>query len=103
MAVQVSRKSSGSGLSRQTKERIRGIVVHILLIHAAIVFLMPFLARTSREDLTRLRQRVAGELTTTFASHYTDEISLREAIDVETLQRYARQATGQKFLIRPQR
>ena len=65
--------------------------------------LTPFLARTSREDLARLRQRVADELTTTFASHYTDEISLRGALDLETLQRYARQATGQKFLLRPQR
>jgi NADPH:quinone reductase-like Zn-dependent oxidoreductase len=64
--------------------------------------LMPFLARTSREDLARLRQRVADELTTTFASHYTDEISLRQALDVETLRRYARQATGEKFLLRPQ-
>jgi NADPH:quinone reductase-like Zn-dependent oxidoreductase len=65
--------------------------------------LTPFLARTSREDLARMRQRVADELTTTFASHYTDEISLREALDVPTLQRYAQQATGQKFLLRPQR
>ena len=65
--------------------------------------LMPFLARTSPEDLGRLQRRVAAELTTTFASQYTDEISLREALDVETLQRYARQATGQKFLVRPQR
>jgi NADPH2:quinone reductase len=65
--------------------------------------LTPFLARTSSEDLARLRQRVANELTTTFASHYTDQISLREALDVETLQRYARQATGEKFLLRPQR
>jgi len=64
--------------------------------------LTPFLARTSREDLTRLRQRVADELTTTFASHYTDQISLREALDVETVRRYARLATGQKFLVRPQ-
>jgi NADPH:quinone reductase len=65
--------------------------------------LTPFLARTSGEDLARLRQRVADELTTTFASHYTDQISLREALDVETLQRYARQATGEKFLLQPQR
>src|SRR3954469_2333625 len=43
MAVQVSRKSSTSGLSREAKERIRGIVIHILLIPAAVVFLMPFL------------------------------------------------------------
>ena len=65
--------------------------------------LTPFLARTSGADLARLRQRVADELTTTFASHYTDQISLRETLDVETLHRYARQATGQKFLLRPQR
>jgi hypothetical protein len=64
--------------------------------------LTPFLARTSGEDLARLRRRVADELTTTFASHYTDQISLREVLDVETLQRCARQATGQKFLLRPQ-
>jgi len=65
--------------------------------------LTPFLARTSREDLTRLRQRVADELTTTFASHYTEQISLREALDLDTVRRYSRQATGQKFLVTPQR
>src|SRR5215203_7381041 len=43
MAVHVSRKTSTSGLSRETKERIRGIVIHILLIPAALVFLLPFL------------------------------------------------------------
>ena len=64
--------------------------------------LTPFLARTGSDDLARLRQRVANELTTTFASHYTDQISLCEALEVETLQRYARQATGEKFLLRPQ-
>ena len=64
--------------------------------------LTPFLARTSLEDLARLRQRVADELTTTFASRYTDEISLREVVEVGTLQRCARQATGEKFLLRPQ-
>jgi hypothetical protein len=65
--------------------------------------LTPFLARTSGEDLARMRRRVSDELTTTFASHYTDQISLREVLDVETLQRCARRATGQKFLLRPQR
>jgi NADPH:quinone reductase-like Zn-dependent oxidoreductase len=65
--------------------------------------LTPFLARTSTEDLARLRRRVADELTTTFASHYTAEVSLRDLLDVETLQRCARQATGEKFLLRPQR
>jgi NADPH:quinone reductase-like Zn-dependent oxidoreductase len=65
--------------------------------------LTPFLARTSGEDLARMRRRVSDELTTTFASHYTDQISLREVLDVVTLQRCARRATGQKFLLRPQR
>jgi NADPH:quinone reductase-like Zn-dependent oxidoreductase len=65
--------------------------------------LTPFLARSSVEDLARLRQRVVDELTTTFASHYSDRISLREALDLETLQRYARQATGEKFLVEPSR
>ncbi|MCZ4498106.1 MAG: oxidase [Marmoricola sp.] len=65
--------------------------------------LTPFLARTGAADLARLRHRVADELTTTFASHYTDQISLPEALDVQTLQRYARQATGEKFLLQPQR
>lgn len=64
--------------------------------------LTPFLARTAPEDLSRLRQRVADELTTTFASHYTDQISLGDALDLETMQQYARQSTGQKFLLRPQ-
>jgi NADPH2:quinone reductase len=63
--------------------------------------LTPFLSRTSKEDLARLRQRVADELTTTFASDYTDQISLSGALDPEALQRCARQATGQKFLLRP--
>jgi multiple sugar transport system permease protein len=43
MAVQVSRKTSAPAMSKEAKERIRGIVVHIVLIPAAIVFLMPFL------------------------------------------------------------
>lgn len=50
-----------------------------------------------------LRARVAGELTTTFASRYTQEISLVEALDLETMRRYAKQATGEKVLIVPSR
>lgn len=64
--------------------------------------LTPFLARTSPADLARLQQRVSDELTITFASHYTDQISLTQALDVATLQRYAKQATGEKFLVLPQ-
>ena len=66
-------------------------------------WLMPnFLAKAGMEVGNRLRARVAKELTTTFASHYTDEISLSEALGADTVKRYNAKATGQKFLICPQ-
>jgi len=64
--------------------------------------LTPFLGKIGLEGMMRLRQRVADELTTTFASHYTDEVSLAGALAIDAIQTYAKQATGQKFLIRPQ-
>jgi NADPH:quinone reductase-like Zn-dependent oxidoreductase len=65
--------------------------------------LMPFLASLAPEDLGRMQRRVVDELTTTFASSYSDEISLTQALDLDVMRRYARQATGEKFLLRPQR
>lgn len=66
-------------------------------------WLLPnFLAAAGGEVTMRLRMRVAKELTTTFASHYTDEISLAEAIDAATVAKYNAKTTGQKFLICPQ-
>jgi hypothetical protein len=49
----------------------------------------------------RLRDRVTNELTTTFASHYTSEISLADALSPEVIVAYSRRATGEKFLMRP--
>lgn len=63
--------------------------------------LTPFLQRLGGEGIQRLSGRVVGELTTTFASHYTDEVSLAGALDLDAIRTYAKQATGQKFLIRP--
>jgi NADPH:quinone reductase len=63
--------------------------------------LTPFLASLAVEDLLRLKGRIAAELTTTFASHFTDQISLDQALDLEVLRRYARTATGEKFLVVP--
>ncbi len=65
--------------------------------------LMPFLGSLAPEDFGRLQRRVADELTTTFASSYSDEISLTQALDLDVIRRYVRQATGEKFLLRPQR
>jgi NADPH:quinone reductase len=63
--------------------------------------LTPFLGKIGLDGLQRLRDRVVAELTTTFASHYTDEVSLAGALSLDAIKTYARQATGQKFLIRP--
>ena len=63
--------------------------------------LTPFLVKAGRDTGARLRQRVADELTTTFASRYTKTISLAEALDPDTVRAYQRKATGEKFLIDP--
>jgi hypothetical protein len=63
--------------------------------------LTPFLQKLGPEALGALRQRVADGLTSTFASSYTREISLHEALDPDVITAYARQATGEKFLITP--
>jgi len=63
--------------------------------------LTPFLQKIGPEAMAALRQRVAEGLTTTFQSHYTREINLFEALEPEVLSVYARQATGEKFLINP--
>lgn len=66
-------------------------------------WLLPnFLAKAGPEVAARLRTRVAKELKTTFASHYTDEISLSDALKRDTVARYLEKKTGQKFLICPQ-
>ncbi len=63
--------------------------------------LTPFLARIGQEAADRLRQRVVDEITTTFASSYGLRVSLREAVDPDTVRRYGRMATGDKALICP--
>ncbi len=65
--------------------------------------LTPFLQKIGFEAAQKLRERVAAELKTTFASRYTREVSLAEALSVDVIQAYARQATGEKYLIRPQK
>ncbi|MGH8237070.1 MAG: zinc-binding dehydrogenase [Steroidobacteraceae bacterium] len=65
--------------------------------------LTPFLQKIGSADVHRLRQRVVAELTTTFASHYTREISLRDVATLAVAQAYNKRATGEKYLINPTR
>ncbi len=63
--------------------------------------LTPFLQKAGPEAAQAMRERVASEITTTFASHYTKVVSLREALQLEHIAAYGRRATGEKYLIRP--
>jgi NADPH2:quinone reductase len=60
-----------------------------------------FLQKIGSRDTQRLRERVAAELTTTFATHYTAEISLLEALAPAVIAAYNKRATGEKYLITP--
>jgi NADPH2:quinone reductase len=61
----------------------------------------PFLQKLDPSVMRRLKQRVAAELKTTFASHYAGEISLTEALQLDTIAAYGKRTTGQKYLINP--
>jgi len=60
-----------------------------------------FLMKTPPAEAQRLRQRVADELKTTFASHYTAEIGLADVLKPEIIAAYNKRATGEKYLINP--
>lgn len=64
--------------------------------------LTPFLAGAGPETIARLRARVAAELTTTFASTYTQEVSLAGMLQPEAFNSYLQKATGEKYLVTPQ-
>ena len=63
--------------------------------------LTPMIGRIGMERFGAMRQRVAKEIKTTFASHYTQEISLEEMLKPEIIRGYAKQATGEKYLVNP--
>lgn len=63
--------------------------------------LFPFLQKLGDEGVQRLKARVVAELKTTFASHYTREVSLFEALQLDAIGVYGKQATGEKFLLNP--
>ena len=65
--------------------------------------LTPFLMKIGAADAAKRRARVAAELKTTFASHYTQVISLAEVLNPEIMAAYNRKSTGEKFLIDPSR
>ena len=63
--------------------------------------LLPFLQKIGTEAAQGLRERVAAEVKTTFASNYSKTISLAEALQLDAISAYRNQATGGKYLINP--
>ena len=63
--------------------------------------LFPFLMKIGQADGAKLRARVVAELKTTFASHYTQVVSLQEALQLANIAVYNKRSTGEKFLINP--
>jgi NADPH:quinone reductase-like Zn-dependent oxidoreductase len=63
--------------------------------------LFQFLQKIGPADAMKLRQRVVAELKTTFASHYTQVVSLQEALQLSHIAAYGKRATGEKYLINP--
>lgn len=63
--------------------------------------LTPFLQKIGPAEAQKLRERVAAEIKTTFASHYTRVVSLREMLSLDAIAVYGAQATGQKYLVNP--
>jgi len=63
--------------------------------------LFPFLMKIGAEAAQKLRARVAAEIKTTFASHYTRVISLDETLSPDVIAAYSKRATGEKYLINP--
>jgi NADPH:quinone reductase-like Zn-dependent oxidoreductase len=61
----------------------------------------PFIQKLGREGAARIRARVVAELTTTFASSYAGELSLRQLFEPANIALYAQRSTGKKYLIVP--
>jgi len=66
------------------------------------IWLMPnFLQKIGGEATQKLKEKVAAEIKTTFASSYAREVSLVEALQPEVISVYSKQATGMKYLLNP--
>jgi NADPH2:quinone reductase len=61
----------------------------------------PFMQKIGPAAAQKLRERVVAELKTTFASHYSRTVSLAEALQPDAISAYGKRATGEKYLINP--
>ncbi|MFP6814784.1 MAG: zinc-binding dehydrogenase [Pseudomonadales bacterium] len=63
--------------------------------------LTPFMQKIGADATQKLKERVAAEVKTTFASHYTQEVSLAGALQLDAITAYEKKSTGEKYLVTP--
>lgn len=63
--------------------------------------LTPFLQSAGMETVMRMRQRVLDNLTTTFKSSYTKEVTLEGMLEKDAVLQYRQMRTGEKYLVTP--
>jgi NADPH2:quinone reductase len=61
----------------------------------------PYIEKIGPLAFQEMKERVARELKSTFASHYSQVISLAEALRPDVIAAYSKRATGEKYLINP--
>ena len=61
----------------------------------------PFMAKVGPGRANELKQRVASELKTVFATSYSKTITLDAMLDPETAKHFARAVTGEKYVVTP--
>jgi NADPH2:quinone reductase len=64
---------------------------------------MNYMQKVGPESVAKLKQRIGRELTTTFASRFSAEISLAETLHLDVIARYRKRETGKKYLVNPSR
>jgi NADPH:quinone reductase len=62
---------------------------------------MNYMQKVGPESVAKLKQRIGRELTTTFASRFSAEISLAETLHLDVIARYRKRETGKKYLVNP--
>ncbi len=60
-----------------------------------------YLQKLEAGTMDQFKERVAAELKTTFASHYTGELSLAQTLSLPQIAAYGKRATGEKYLVNP--
>ena len=90
-------------LREEVRDLVRWVPRDLILAldRDEVRFPTDFLAEAGPDKARALKARVAAEIKTTFASHYTAVVALEEVLSPAAISAYGKRATGQKYLIDP--